>query len=83
MVSKIHFRRSPGKPLSSQRSKANAVRGQIRARVEHVFAAQKGPMELCIRTIGLDRATTKIGLANLIYNFKRLVWFERQAETAD
>jgi hypothetical protein len=35
------------------------------SQVEHVFARQKGPMGLFIRTIGLARATTKIGLAKL------------------
>ena len=64
-VSKIHFRRSPGKPLSRQRSKANAARGRVRAGVERIFAVQKGQMGLFIRTIGLDRARIKIGLANL------------------
>ena len=39
-----------------------------------VFAQQKGPMGLFIRTIGLARATTKIGLANLVYNMKRMIW---------
>jgi hypothetical protein len=39
-------------------------------------------MGLFIRTIGLDRARTKIGLANLTYDFKRFVWFERQAAMA-
>jgi hypothetical protein len=39
-------------------------------------------MGLFIRTIGLDRARTKIGLANLTYNLKRFVWFERQATMA-
>lgn len=77
-VSKIHFRRSPGKPLTSVRSRANAARGRVRAGVEHIFAVQKGPMGLFIRTIGLARARTKIGLANLVYNLKRLVWCERQ-----
>lgn len=81
-VSKIHFRRTPGKPLSRRRSKANAARGKVRAGVEHVFAVQKGPMGLFIRTIGLDRARTKIGRANLAYNFKRYVWSERQAPMA-
>lgn len=37
-------------------------------------------MGLFVRAIGLDRATTKIGLANLIYSFKRLVWFERRVD---
>jgi hypothetical protein len=36
-------------------------------------------MGLFIRTVGLARARTKIGLANLVYNVKRLVFLERQA----
>jgi hypothetical protein len=32
-----------------------------------------------IRTIGIARATTKIGLANLVYNIKRLISLERRA----
>jgi hypothetical protein len=31
-----------------------------------------------VRTIGIARATTKIGLANLVYNMRRLIWLERQ-----
>ena len=31
-------------------------------------------MALVIRTIGLARATVKIGLANLVYNIRRMVW---------
>jgi IS5 family transposase len=37
-------------------------------------------MSLFIRTIGLARAKTKIGLANLLYNMQRMVWLA--AETA-
>jgi transposase, IS5 family len=46
--------------------------------VVHVFAQQKGPMGLFIRTIGLALATTKIGLANLVYNMKRMVLLTAQ-----
>jgi hypothetical protein len=31
-------------------------------------------MALVIRTIGLARATVKIGLANLVYNMRRMAW---------
>ena len=48
----------------------------VRAAVEHVFARQKGPMALFIRTI--SRARTKIGLANLTYNMQRAVWLTTQ-----
>jgi transposase, IS5 family len=47
-----------------------------------VFARQNGPMGLFIRTIGIDRATTKIGLANLVYTMRRLVWLTHQIALA-
>ena len=60
-------------------SRANAKKSAIRAHIEHVFAEQKARMSLFVRTIGIGRATTKIGLANLLYNMRRLIWLERQA----
>jgi transposase, IS5 family len=36
-------------------------------------------MGLFIRTIGIARAKTKIGLANLVYNIKRLLFLRRIA----
>jgi hypothetical protein len=39
-------------------------------------------MGLFIRTIGLARARTKIGLANLVYNMRRLFWLETTASAA-
>jgi hypothetical protein len=36
-------------------------------------------MRLFVRTVGLARATVKIGMANIAYNMKRLVWLEQQA----
>ncbi len=42
--------------------------------VEHLFAHQKGPMGLLVRTIGIARARVKIGMANLAYNIRRFVW---------
>ena len=44
----------------------------------HVFAYQKGPMGLLIRSIGMARARVKIGLANLAYNMRRYVWLSRR-----
>ncbi len=54
----------------------------MRAAVEHVFAHQKGPMGLVIRTIGIARARVKIGLANLAYNIKRFLWLSGRAAPA-
>ena len=34
-------------------------------------------MHLFTRTIGIDRATIKIGLTNLVYNIKRLIFLRR------
>jgi hypothetical protein len=36
-------------------------------------------MGLFVRTIGIARATTKIGMANLVYNLKRLIFLEKCA----
>jgi hypothetical protein len=47
--------------------RTNNTKSKIRSRVEHVFAEQKDRMGLFIRTIGIARATTKIGMANLVY----------------
>ncbi len=40
------------------------------------------PMALVVRTIGIARARVKIGLANLAYDMKRLVWLRSKAELA-
>ena len=44
-----------------------------------MFAEQKDRMRLFIRTIGIARATTKIGMANLVYNIKRLIFLRKIA----
>jgi transposase, IS5 family len=73
-TSRIHRKKPKGKPMPKRVSRANAGKSEVRARVEHVFARQKGPMALVVRTIGLARAKVKIGLANLVYNMRRMVW---------
>jgi transposase, IS5 family len=76
--SQIHRKKSPGKPMPVNVSRANGAKSKVRAAVEHVFARQKGPMALVVRTIGIARATVKIGLANLVYNMNRAAWLVRQ-----
>ena len=76
--SQIHRKKPKGKPMPRRTAQANARKSAVRSAVEHVFARQKGPMGLFIRTIGLARATTKIGLANLVYNMQRMVWLTAQ-----
>ena len=69
-------RKAGGHPSTRQ---ANNAKSKIRARVEHVFAEQKDRMGLFIRTIGIARATTKIGIANLVYNVKRFIFLRKIA----
>jgi IS5 family transposase len=73
-VSRIHRKKPPRRPMPTNVARANGAKSKIRAAVEHVFARQKGPMGLIVRTIGLARATVKIGLANIAYNMRRAVW---------
>lgn len=81
-VSRIHRKKPQGKPMPERTRAANAQKSKVRSRVEHVFAQQKGPMGLVVRTIGLARARVKIGLANLAYNMRRLVWLRAKYAVA-
>ena len=76
-VSRVHYRKPQNKPWPEEWRRANRERSPIRAKIEHVFAVQKDKMALFVRTIGLSRATTKIGLANLAYNIKRLIFLQK------
>ena len=77
-VSRIHRKKPRGKAMPDRTRKANSVKSKVRAFVEHVFAQQKAHMGLYIRTIGINRAETKIMLVNLAYNMQRLIFHERR-----
>ena len=77
-VSRIHRKKPPGRPMPDHVLKPNGVKSKTRARVEHPFAHQKGPMGMTIRTIGLARAHAAITLANMAYNMKRWRWLRQQ-----
>ena len=65
-------------PLSDWEKQGNRTRARIRSRVEHVFGAQLARAgRVLVRTIGLARATVKIGLMNLAYNMARLGFLMR------
>ena len=68
--------------MTPAQRKANRARSKVRSAVETVFAAQKHRFGLIVRTIGTARATTKIGLANLAYNMRRLIWLETRIQPA-
>jgi transposase, IS5 family len=78
-TSRIHRKKLAGRPMPERTRRANARKSAVRSRIEHVFAEQKHRMGLLVRTIGIARARVKIGLANLAFNMKRLIWLERVA----
>ena len=82
LASHIHRKKPRGRPMPINVADANSKRSAIRAPIEHIFACQKDQMRLFVRTIGMVRARTKIGLANLVYNMKRLTWLARAAVPA-
>jgi len=60
------------KKLTEREKQGNYTRLKIRSRVEHVFGVQAQKAgNLILRTIGIARASTKIGLRNLAYNMDR------------
>lgn len=81
--SHIHERSYRNRPLSEQQQQENRERSKTRAKVEHGFGDWTTSMGgKVLRTIGIERAKTNLGLKNLVYNFKRLVfWQGRSAQT--
>jgi len=78
--SHIHHKAKRNKPLTARQIKANKTRSKVRVRVEHVFGFQERSMGgKFIRTIGMVRARTKIGMMNLVYNMNRLIQLESGA----
>jgi IS5 family transposase len=73
-ISRIHRKKPKSKTMPERTRLANAQKSKVRSAIEHVFAHQKGLLNLTIRTIGLARARVKIGLANLAYNMRRFIW---------
>jgi len=67
------------KPLTERQKAANHRRSKTRIRVEHIFAQQSW-MGRTVRTIGLQRASFKIGMMNLAYNVQRLAWLAQHVK---
>lgn len=80
LVSNIHRRKPKGRPMPDHIRRGNATKSKVRTFVEHVFADQKHRMGMKIRTIGIARARIKIGLVNIAYNMRRLIFHERRKE---
>jgi len=74
VIVKIHEKSVRNKPLTDEQKRNNSEKSKIRARVEHIFGFIENSMKKSfIRTIGIVRAETKIGLMNLTYNLCRCV----------
>ena len=76
--SNIMRRGTRGNPISAASARANSKKARVRARVEHVFGDMKNRFGLYIRTIGLERAETKLLLAAMVYNMNRFVFLKRR-----
>jgi hypothetical protein len=74
-VSKVH-KKSRISSLPGHIQQSNAGKSVIRSRVEHVFADQKSQIGLFVRTVGITRATMRIGLTNIVYNMRRFLFLE-------
>jgi len=81
-VSKVHRKKPHLKPMPLYIQRSNVGKSVIRSRVEHVFADQKSQMGLFVRTVGITRATMRIGLANIVYNMRRFLFLERISANA-
>ncbi len=75
--SKVHRKGRRGKPLSTRSKKASTKKSKVRCRVEHVFGSQSNLRKKAIRSIGIVRARTEIGLMNIVYNMRRYCFLER------
>jgi len=72
--SKIMEKGFRNKPLTKTQITRNKKRSKTRVRVEHIFGFMTNSMNgIFIRSIGIIRAKTAIGMKNLTYNLFRLV----------
>lgn len=72
MNNKVHEKGYPNTPLTTQQKASNTLKSKTRARVEHVFGFMEQSMNgLTLRSVGIKRAKTIIGLINFTYNLFR------------
>jgi transposase, IS5 family len=75
--SQVNERGSRNHPLTELQQQMNRVKSQIRAKMEHVFGGWVMQMGgKLVRSIGIARAKTNLGLKNLAYNFLRYRFWE-------
>jgi transposase, IS5 family len=78
VISRVHEKAYRNQPLTETQIRSNRTKSRIRARVEHVFGYITNSMKgFHIRSIGILRARSIIGLINLAYNIIRSVQLQR------
>ena len=75
--SRIQQKKPMGRAMPERTRISNAKRSSIRSRVEDVFGEQKNRMGLYVKTIGIARAKIKIGMVNISYNMRCLIYQQR------
>ncbi|WP_191092361.1 IS5 family transposase [Francisella sp. SYW-2] len=78
----VHEKGYRGNPLTKEQKKSNNIKSKVRARVEHVFGFMTNSMNnaLFMRSIGIKRINSAIGVLNLTYNlfrFEQLVRLQK------
>ena len=73
ITSHVHEKGYRDHPLDEQQKMTNKMKSKIRVRVEHIFGYMTNSMHdaLHMRSIGLERIESSIGLLNLTYNLFR------------
>ena len=80
-VSYIHERAYRNRPLTKAQKESNRERSKVRAKVEHVFGTWVNSMGgKLMGCIGEQSIKASIGMKNLVYNFKRYVFWEEKKE---
>ena len=78
LKNEIHHKSYREMPLTEAKQRVNHKRSKVRAKVEHILGFQQNSLGgKFIRTVGILRARTKIGLMNLAYNMKRYVYLQK------
>ena len=72
IINKVIEKGYRNKPLTEMQIANNKEKSKVRSRVEHIFGFVENSMHgSFVRTIGVVRATAKIGMMNLTYNICR------------
>ena len=78
LKNKVHQKGYRNNPLTERQKKSNNIKSKTRARVEHVFGFMEQSMNgLFVKSVGIVRATSIIGLINLTYNLFRFEQVKR------